>query len=192
MTTTQPEPDVIDLLSADHREALSLIEEIRVTSDQDRQRDLADVLIAEIVRHAVAEETIVYPVVKRHLSEGEEHVQHDLTEHQEIEEALQALESSDPAQGSFITDVERLQALLEHHVQDEESEQFPELRERIPADELRTMATQVEALKKVAPTRPHPSAPDAPLFHLAAGPGVGLVDRLRDKLSGRTTDPSDL
>jgi hypothetical protein len=45
----------------------------------------------------------------------------------------------------------------------------------------------VEAAKKLAPTRPHPGAPDSELFHKPAGPGVGLVDRLRDRLTDRAT-----
>ena len=46
---------------------------------------------------------------------------------------------------------------------------------------------KVQAAKKLAPTRPHPAAPNAELFHKVAGPGVGLVDRLRDRLTGRST-----
>lgn len=39
--------------------------------------------------------------------------------------------------------------------------------------------------KKMAPTRPHPSAPDTPPGNKLLGPGVGLVDRARDLLTGR-------
>lgn len=39
--------------------------------------------------------------------------------------------------------------------------------------------------KRVAPTRPHPNAPHLELFHKSVGPGIGMVDRLRDKLTGR-------
>jgi hypothetical protein len=72
-------------------------------------------------------------------------------------------------------------------VQDEETEQFPELRNRIPQQELIELAGKVETAKKLAPTRPHPGAPNNELFHKLVGPGVGLVDRLRDKLTGRAT-----
>ena len=49
------------------------------------------------------------------------------------------------------------------------------------------LAAKVETAKKLAPTRPHPSAPNNPVFHKLVGPGVGLVDRVRDKLTGRST-----
>jgi hypothetical protein len=51
--------------------------------------------------------------------------------------------------------------------------------------ELVKMGQQVEAVKKIAPTRPHPSAPDQPPGNLMIGPVVGLFDRLRDAVSHR-------
>jgi len=45
----------------------------------------------------------------------------------------------------------------------------------------------VQQAKKLAPTRPHPSAPDKPPLNKVLGPPVGLVDRVRDALSGRAT-----
>jgi hypothetical protein len=71
-------------------------------------------------------------------------------------------------------------------VQDEENDQFPQLRARVPREQLVEMAGKVETAKKVAPTRPHPAAPHSELFHKLAGPGVGMVDRLRDTLTGRS------
>ena len=53
--------------------------------------------------------------------------------------------------------------------------------------DLVTMGEKVQAAKKLAPTRPHPSAPHSALFHKTIGPGVGMIDRLRDALSGRRT-----
>lgn len=191
-TTQSSNHDVIDLLATDHREALDLITQIRRTTDQDRQRDLADVLIAEIVRHAVSEELVVYPAMREYLPEGDNAVDHDIREHKEIESTLKDLEAADPTVGSFIACVERVETQLRHHAEDEENDQFPRLRSTVPADQLVTMAQKVEAVKKVAPTRPHPSSPNDPLFHMVAGPGVGLVDRIRDRLSHRPTDPDQL
>jgi hypothetical protein len=81
----------------------------------------------------------------------------------------------------------RLEETLRDHVADEESDQFPQLRARVPRDEMVELAAKVESAKRLAPTRPHPAAPNAELFHKVAGPGVGMVDRLRDKLTGRST-----
>ncbi|TCC51451.1 hemerythrin domain-containing protein, partial [Kribbella pittospori] len=81
----------------------------------------------------------------------------------------------------------QLQQVLVDHIQDEETEQFPQLRAHLPAATLVELKEKVEHAKKLAPTRPHPAVPNAELFHKLVGPGVGLVDRLRDKLTDRST-----
>ncbi|MBN3452957.1 hypothetical protein JNN96_02880 [Mycobacterium sp. DSM 3803] len=42
-----------------------------------------------------------------------------------------------------------------------------------------------EKFEKAASTRPHPAAPDRPPVDMIIGPGGGLIDRLRDALTGR-------
>ena len=56
--------DVVEILTSDHREMVELLGQIEQTSETDRRRDLADTLIAEVMRHAVAEEMYVYPAVE--------------------------------------------------------------------------------------------------------------------------------
>lgn len=74
---------------------------------------------------------------------------------------------------------------LRHHAQDEEQEQFPRLREQLPRETLVELRGKVDRAKRLAPTRPDPEAPNAELFHKLVGPGVGMIDRMRDKLTGR-------
>jgi hemerythrin superfamily protein len=190
-TATPPDhaddQDVIDVLTTDHREAVSLISQIRSTADPSERRDLADQLIAELVRHSVAEEMYVYPAMRDHVPGGAEAVEHDTAEHKELEKTMKQLESTDSSGPEFLSVVDSIEAILADHVSDEEGQQFPQLRAHVPQQQLVELKGKVETAKKLAPTRPHPMAPNAELFHKAVGPGVGLVDRLRDKLTGRST-----
>jgi hemerythrin superfamily protein len=179
--------DAIDVLTTDHREATELIEQILASADPHERRDLADSLIAELVRHSVAEEMYVYPAMRKHLPDGDEAVEHDTSEHKQLERTMKELESADTSSPRFAELVRDLRATLADHVDDEESEQFPKLRRHLPEQDLVSMKKAVEAAKKLAPTRPHPATPNAELFHKTVGPGVGLVDRLRDKLTGRSS-----
>jgi hemerythrin superfamily protein len=181
------EADVVDELSSDHREALALLDRLANSIDADQRRDLADTVIAEVVRHAVAEEMYVYPAMREHVPDGERAVEHDIEEHKELEGTMKQLESVDPSEPRFDSLVREMTEQLRHHAYDEETEQFPRLRELIPRDELVRLREKVETAKKLAPTRPHPSAPNSELFHKLAGPGVGMVDRLRDRLTHRST-----
>jgi hemerythrin superfamily protein len=184
MTASAP-ADVVDILTTDHHEVLDLIGQIP-SAQRDQRRDMADTAIAEVVRHSVAEEMYVYPAMRQRLSDGDEIVQHDIKEHQQLEQIMKALEGVDADDARFLELVSRFKEALRHHASDEESEQFPKLRAHIPPDELVELGAKVEAAKKAAPTRPHPSAPHSELFHKMVGPGVGMLDRLRDKLTGRS------
>jgi hemerythrin superfamily protein len=187
MTSNQAGVDVVDVLISDHRDVTALIGEIWSVADPMIRRDLTDTAISELVRHAVAEEMYVYPAMRKYLADGEKAVEHDIEEHKELERTMKRLEAIDVLDTEFDAVLRRLETLLADHVQDEETEQFPELRQRVPREELIELATKVETAKKLAPTRPHPQAPNSELFHKLVGPGVGLVDRLRDKLTGRAT-----
>ncbi|MFF0945438.1 hemerythrin domain-containing protein [Kocuria sp. CPCC 205300] len=186
-TTDGRGTDVVDILTADHRDMLELIGRIKETPEADRRRDLADTLIAEVMRHAVAEEMYVYPAVEEHVPNGAEEVEHDKKEHDEIVQVMKRLEDADASGPAFLELVRELEAQLRHHIDDEESDQFPKLRAGIPTDQLVALGEKVQTAKKLAPTRPHPHAPHSELFHKTVGPGVGMIDRLRDKLTGRRT-----
>jgi hemerythrin superfamily protein len=184
MTTSTGDQDVVDILTTDHHEVLDLLGQIP-GADPAQRRDMVETVIAELMRHSVAEEMYVYPAMKEHLPDGESSVQHDVEEHQELVEVMKQLEDIDSADPRFLATLSRLETVLRDHVSDEESDQFPMLRTHLTREQLVEIGKKVELAKKAAPTRPHPSAPHSELFHKTLGPGVGLVDRLRDKLTGR-------
>lgn len=178
--------NVVDLLMADHREAEELLQQLMTEDSPEARRELADALIGHLVRHSVAEEAIVYPVMRSHLADGEQAVEHDKEEHRRLEVVMKEMEAGETGGPEFFELLGRLQSVLADHVKDEETQQLPVLRAELDEDVLKGMGGAVEALKLVAPTRPHPEAPKSPLFHLTVGAGVGLVDRLRDALSSKT------
>ncbi len=179
--------DVVEILASDHREFFDLIERILTAGEGAQRRDLADMLISELVRHSVAEEMYVYPAMRDSVPDGKSAVDHDTQEHKQLEATMKQLESAEPSDPRFAELVRQLRDVLRDHVDDEESEQLPKLCAHLSQEQLSELGGKVELAKKVAPTRPHPAAPNAELFHKLVGPGVGLVDRLRDKLTGRTT-----
>ncbi|MEU5842257.1 hemerythrin domain-containing protein [Rhodococcus sp. NPDC047139] len=187
MTESHDGVDVVTILTDDHREMLELVGRAQTTLDAGERRDLTDAAIAEVMRHSVAEEMFVYPEMEKHLPGGTEAVDHDKEEHGSIVQVMKQLESADASSAEFTTLLGKFEDLLRHHANDEESEQFPALRTHLEQDTLVEVGDKVQAAKKLAPTRPHPSAPHSELFHKTIGPGVGMVDRLRDALTGRHT-----
>ena len=93
--------DVVDILTSDHAEITALLATIRIEADPTRRRDLADTVVAELVRHSVSEEMHVYPAMRKHLPDGDQAVQHDIEEHKEIESLLRSSRGADaPAPNS--------------------------------------------------------------------------------------------
>jgi hemerythrin-like domain-containing protein len=187
VTDTPIQQDVVDILTTDHHEVIDLLQQIKISTDAGERRDLTDTVISELVRHSVAEEMYVYPAMKKYLPDGDQAVDHDVEEHKELEKTMKKLESVDAQSSDFTQLLADLENILRDHVRDEENQQFPQLRARVPREELIEIGEKVENAKKLAPTRPHPMAPNNEVFHKLVGPGVGLVDRLRDKLTGRAS-----
>ena len=189
---SEQQRDVIEVLEHDHREVEEMFKELeglKGNTSEDavsRRKDLMDDVIMELVRHSVAEEVIVYPRVEDKVSEEE--VEHAREEHAEAEETLQKLEKLDADDPSFDDELATLMKEIRHHIEDEEGEMFKHMREAMDPDELRSLGEQVEAFKKVAPTRPHPNVPNEALPRAAAGPAASLFDRMRDLASGRGAD----
>lgn len=181
-------PDVVDILTADHQDMLALVRQITTSPDAQQRRDLADTVIAEVMRHTVAEEKFVYPVVEKHVPGGADEVEHDKEEHEELIAVMKRMEDADATDPHFMELVGEFEELLDHHARDEEDEQFPKLRQNVPREDLIDLGQKVDAAKRAAPTRPHPHVPHSELFHKTVGPGVGMIDRLRDQLTGRVTD----
>jgi hemerythrin-like domain-containing protein len=186
---TETQRDVVDLLSADHREFDRMfreLEQLRGRSDEDslrRKRELVDDVTIGLVKHSVAEETQVYPRVEKQVDKEE--AEHSKEEHAEAEETMKRLERLDPDDPEFDTAVAQLVGEIRHHVEHEESRMFTELRASFSHDELVEMANKVEAVKKIAPTRPHPMTPNEAGVRTAVGPVASLLDHLRDAVSGR-------
>lgn len=74
---------------------------------------------------------------------------------------------------------------LRKQFDDEESKLLPQLRTACTPKELQTLGHSAELAKRVAPTRPHPAAPDRPPANLIIDPAVSIVDKVRDVLTDR-------
>lgn len=192
MATPTKTHDLVDILIEDHREVEGLFRELeRPAGDAERQEQLVSAAIAELVRHSVAEEQYLYPVTRQVLPDGDRIADREIEDHSAAEQVMKRLEAMRPDDPEFDSEVATLIADVREHIEDEETNLFPRLREACSQQQLADLGKKVERAKKMAPTRPHPSAPNTPPANKLLAPGTGLADRVRDALSGRTTSPSE-
>jgi hemerythrin superfamily protein len=179
--------DLVDVLIHDHREIEEMFGELE-TGDAglEQRRRLVNTVVAELVRHTVAEEQYLYPTMRRVLPEGDRLADHEIHDHAAAEADMKRLEGLDATDPDFDLVLTRLMAEMRQHFLEEEVEIFPRLRVAADPDELRALAPKAQQVKRFAPTRPHPSAPDRPPVNRLLDPALGLVDRIRDALSRRT------
>jgi hemerythrin superfamily protein len=179
--TVPKQQDLVDAVIADHREVEALFDELEASGDARHRGALVERVIVELVRHSVAEEQYLYPAARKVLPNGDEVADHELGEHAETERVMKQLERTDPADPAHADLVRSLIDDVRHHIQQEEADLLPKLRATCDDADLRELGLKFEQGKKIAPTRPHPAVPD----NVIVGAGMGLIDRVRDAMTGR-------
>ncbi|KMO95347.1 hemerythrin domain-containing protein [Streptomyces roseus] len=177
--------DIIAELTVDHREVDALFDRIEHTTPAGERQKAAEQLTIELVRHSVAEEEHLYPVIREHFPDGELIADKELADHARVEKLLKDLEGLDAAGPEFDRLIAALKTEVTAHVHDEEQNLFPRLRHACSQEDLEKLGDRVRRAKRFAPTRPHPGALPSQPHHRLLTAGTGLVDRARDFLSGR-------
>jgi hemerythrin-like domain-containing protein len=179
---------MVSVLVTDHEEMKDYFRQLEAATDPKERRDIADKLTAEVARHSVAEEMFLYPAARKILPNGDELIDEEIKEHSEAEELLKKWEGMDGDDPQFMPTYEKIRDGLLHHIDEEEEPKlFPEMQAALSQEEQEDLGKKITQAKKLAPTRPHPSAPDSPPGDIILGVPTGIMDRIRDAMSGRST-----
>jgi hemerythrin superfamily protein len=133
-----------------------------------------------VFSHAFAEETVLWPVLRRVLPDGDALTLQVEKEHQEVNELVSALEADGPDDPRRPARLARLVEVLREDVRDEEDVLFPRLQEAVSAEELRRLGRRWELMRRLSPTRPHPTVSRRPPGNALSGVPLTLLDRTRD------------
>ena len=179
--------DAVTLLRNDHKTVEGLFKKFENAGPnaQKTRQDLVEKIVEELSIHAAIEEQVLYPAARQAVPDTTETVLESLEEHHVAKWTLSELDGMDPSDERYTAKVNVLIENVRHHVREEEGELFPALRTAMRRKELEELAGALEAAKKVAPTHPHPRAPDTPPANIVAGAAAGAVDRAQD--TGRST-----
>ncbi len=173
----------------DHAEMDRLMDRYRALEDgAERERVLKEV-VQLVFSHAFAEETVLWPAVRRAVADGEELTSRVEEEHQEINDLVAGIERLEPGTVEREEMVERVFALIRQDVRDEEDLVLPRLQEALDAVRLRRLGAAWETVRRSAPTHPHPVVPRRPPGNAVLGVPLSLYDRLRDGLGLGVSGP---
>jgi iron-sulfur cluster repair protein YtfE (RIC family) len=168
---------ITEHLREEHQEVRQLLAKVDAARGEERA-ELFHHLVAELVRHEVAEEEILRPISKR--TAGEQIAEQRIAEESKAEESLKELEKLEPDSAEFSAKFATLRADVEEHARAEETIEFPKIDAGESRETLQRLATAYETAKKAAPTHPHPATPNTPTANLLVGPFATVADRARD------------
>jgi hypothetical protein len=117
----------LNTLESQHREAEGLLAKLGDATEASEQQPLVDELVSAMAEHMAIEEEQVYPELQR--------IDGELSEQANVEHGLarEGLDKLQPIVGQpgFGAVVEMVKGGISHHVEDEETEAFPKLREAL-------------------------------------------------------------
>jgi hemerythrin superfamily protein len=118
--------DAIQLLKADHREVEKLFSQFEKTRGEERKMQIARQICMELRIHTQIEEEIFYPASRDFLKD-DEIVNEAIVEHQAAKDLIDEIEGMQSPDEMFEAKVTVLKEQVEHHVQEEEKELFPQV-----------------------------------------------------------------
>ncbi|MBV7569409.1 hemerythrin domain-containing protein [Pseudomonas sp. PDM27] len=143
--------NAIDLLKADHQTVKAILAQLSESTDKaiKKRTDLLDKLEMEISIHTKLEEEILYPAFKAAGTKEQDVLYFEAKEeHRTVDSlVLPDLKQTDPGTPEFAGRVKVVKELLEHHIDEEETEMFPQAKKLLGKSRLDDLGEQMEAMK---------------------------------------------
>jgi hemerythrin superfamily protein len=127
--------NAVEMLKADHRTVRTLFQNYQSAKEQTTKQRIAEQIFVELEVHAQLEELVFYPAFEAAADEeGKQLVEDARQEHQTVKDLIAELRDMDANDEDFDAQFQELMDNVEHHVQEEETEMFPEAEEVLAGD----------------------------------------------------------
>ncbi|GAA3765733.1 hemerythrin domain-containing protein [Plantactinospora mayteni] len=183
---------MLELLAEEHDQIVALCAELAEDVGPERRSQVAEVLTATVARHLSGEEQYLYPTVRSALPDGGPLADREIAADTDTLRTLRELVHVRPTEPRFAALADEVTGQLRRHASTASTAIFPALRSAASDADLIRLGNRVEIAEEAAPTRPHPDAPATPPWNRVVEPALGVVDKVRDAVSGRPTYVEDL
>jgi hemerythrin superfamily protein len=137
--------DPVVILKRDHKEAAAMLKTLATSKPGARRRSTVDKLDKALTLHMRIEESIIYPKVAELV--GRDDAKEAEIEHGLVRDSLGVLGRLVDEPG-FGAEVAMLTAGIRHHVKEEETEVFPELKRKLDRETLARLGDDIVKAKK--------------------------------------------
>jgi hemerythrin superfamily protein len=141
--------NAVALLMKDHKAVSTLFEQLEHSKNDDHKKKMVfDKIDAALRVHATIEEEIFYPALKQARAKNlKNEVGEGYEEHKQIKSLLEQLSSIAPTDETYDSKVKVLKEDVEHHVEEEETEMFPDARKHLGDERLEELGAELAARK---------------------------------------------
>jgi hemerythrin-like domain-containing protein len=153
--------DAIVMLKADHKTIKKLFREFEQAGENATATKgrLAKKILEELTVHTYLENEVMYPEVRRLLPDVEDDVLESYEEHHVADVLAAELAMMSPESERFVPKMTVLIENVRHHIEEEEDERFPQVRDGLGRTQLREIGEAMAAKREKAPR--HPAQPSA-------------------------------
>jgi hemerythrin superfamily protein len=176
--------DAISLLRADHKKVAALFKQFEQAGAgaSASKGTIVKNIVKELSVHAAIEEQVFYPLIRHEVKGMDSAVLESLEEHHIVKWVLSELDGMAPRDERFDAKVTVLIESVRHHVKEEETSLFPDVRAALGRKRLSEIGDLLANAKQMAPTRPHPRSSDTPPGNKVVGSIAGPVGKSRSSL----------
>ena len=145
--------DAIVILREDHKEVRALFREFeKSTTTESRKGSIVSKVIELLTVHTYIENEVMYPEVRRLLPDLEDDVLESYEEHHVADVLVMELSLMKPTDERFTAKTTVLIENVDHHIDEEEKEWFPKVREGLGRKALQELGADMAEARKKAPT----------------------------------------
>src|SRR5688500_12607941 len=153
--------DAIVMLKDDHKEILRAFREFEGAGDEAlaTKGKLVDRIIELLTVHTYIENEVMYPRVRELVPDLEDDVLESYEEHHVADVLVMELAGMQPEDERFTAKATVLIENVRHHIEEEEAEWFPQVRDALGRKKLQEIGAELAEARDKAPRKPsQPSA----------------------------------
>ncbi|WP_238420779.1 hemerythrin domain-containing protein [Gordonia sp. 'Campus'] len=153
--------DAIVILRDDHKEIRKLFRDFKSQGPNATKTKgkIVDKIIEALTVHTYIENEVMYPEIRKRVPDLEDDILESYEEHHVADVLVVELAALSPDAERFDAKTTVLIENVEHHIEEEEDEWFPKVREALGRKELQAIGEEMLRRREKAPRRPsQPSA----------------------------------
>lgn len=186
--------DALEVLRADHDLILGMLARLErgrsvrngaTQAELEAREDLVTRLVMVSSRHEAIEEEQFWPAVRAVLHDFPALAVEGIAQERDAKWTLHQIDTTKPRDPEFENLLVRFIADTRAHIGYEETEVWPPLAASADSAYLEALGARLAEARRTAPTRPHPHVSARPASLRTLGAGWAMLDRIRDRVSGR-------